>query len=60
MIPNDIQIKPLLHYVNDSATGEWLAAMREIESEGELTPAQEPHPVVMDASTPALLRRQAA
>ena len=60
MIPADIQIKPLLHYVNDSATAEWLAAMREIESEGERTPAQEPHPVVMDASTPALLRRQAA
>jgi hypothetical protein len=40
MIPNDIQIKPLLHYCNDSATGEWLAAMREMETEGATTPAQ--------------------
>jgi len=59
MIPN-IPIKTLWHYSCDSSNAEWLEAMREIESEGELTPAQEPHPVVMDASTPALLRRQAA
>jgi hypothetical protein len=60
MIPSDIQIKPLLHYCADSATAEWLREQIAMETEGETSPAQEPHPVVMDASTPALLRRQAA
>jgi hypothetical protein len=40
MIPNDIQIKPLLHYVNDSATGEWLREQIAMETEGATTPAQ--------------------
>lgn len=49
------------HYANDSASPEWLAAMREMYCEGERSPAQsDPHPAVMDASTPVLLRRQAA
>jgi hypothetical protein len=49
------------HYCNDSASADWLTAMREIETEGERSPAQtEPHPAVMDEQTPALLRRQAA
>jgi hypothetical protein len=49
------------HYSNDSASAEWLAAMREMYCEGERTPIQaEPHPVVMDEQTPSLLRRQAA
>jgi hypothetical protein len=53
-------IQPLTHYCGDSATGEWLAAMREMETEGERTPIQaEPHAVVMDPYTPAFLRRQA-
>jgi hypothetical protein len=59
MIPN-IPIQPLLHYCNDSACAEWLREQIAMESEGETSPAQDPHPVVMDASTPALLRRQAA
>lgn len=51
----------LTHYTCESSSTEWLAAMRELETEGERTPAQsDPHPAVMDESTPALLRRQAA
>lgn len=51
----------LTHYIYDSATADWLTAMRECETEGERTPTQtDPHPVVMDESTPALLRKQAA
>lgn len=47
--------------VCNSYASEWLAEMREIESEGERTPAQsDPHPVVMDEATPSLLRKQAA
>lgn len=58
MIPN-VSINVLTHYCNDSASVEWLAAMREMETEGEITPIQaEPHPVVMDPYTPAFLRRQ--
>lgn len=39
----------------------WIAEHIAMETEGERTPAQtEPHPVVMDESTPALLRKQAA
>jgi hypothetical protein len=61
IIEDTVQIKPLMHYCNDSASAEWLAAMREIETEGEITPAQtDPHPAVMDEQTPALLRKQAA
>lgn len=56
MIPN-LPIQVLMHYCSDSSTAEWLAAMRELESEGERMP---PHPVVMDESTPMLLRKQAA
>lgn len=51
----------LTHYQGDSCSLEWLAAMRELETEGERTPVQtDPHPAVMDESTPALLRKQAA
>lgn len=52
----------LTHYnLQGSALPEWLDAMREWESEGERSPAQtDPHPAVMDESTPALLRKQAA
>ena len=60
MIPNT-RIEVLTHYCNDSASAAWLTAMREMETEGERSPAQtDPHPAVMDASTPALLRKQAA
>lgn len=60
-IPAEVQIEPLMHYCNDSANAEWLKAMREIYTEGERSPCQrDPHDVVMDASTPALLRKQAA
>lgn len=41
----------------------YFRALLEWETEGEITPAQsdrEPHEVVMDERTPALLRRQAA
>lgn len=58
------------HYANQKIRGksvgrcptnEWLAVMRELETEGERTPAQtDPHPAVMEQSTPALLRKQAA
>lgn len=51
------------HYANDSSSTAWLAEMRAMETEGELTPAQaerEPHEAVMDPNTPALLRKQAA
>jgi hypothetical protein len=44
-------------------TTAWLAEMRAMETEGEKTPAQDeraPDEFVMDPSTPALLRRQAA
>jgi hypothetical protein len=55
------KIEPLRHYCNDSSNAAWLAEMRTIESEGSITPAQSsPHEVVMDESTPALLRKQAA
>lgn len=57
-IDGDVRIEPLHHYCNDSACAEWLAAMREMESEGE-RPVQEPHPVVMNIFTPMFLRRQA-
>ncbi|MBX6381481.1 MAG: hypothetical protein IRZ07_00700 [Microbispora sp.] len=40
MIPADTKVRPLLHYAADSATAEWLAAMREMETEGATTPAQ--------------------
>lgn len=47
--------------IDNFDTTAWLAEMREIETEGERTPAQtEPHPVVMDEATPSLLRKQAA
>ena len=47
--------------IDNYDTTAWLAAHREMETEGERTPAQvEPHPVVMDENTPALLRKQAA
>lgn len=39
MIPNDTTVRPLLHYAADSATAEWLAAMREMET----APAQTYH-----------------
>lgn len=57
-IAADVRIEPLRHYCNDSASADWLAAMREMECEGE-RPIQEPHPVVMDIFTPVFLRRQA-
>ncbi len=39
----------------------WIREHIAMETEGERTPAQaEPHPVVMDEATPALLRKQAA
>jgi hypothetical protein len=40
MIPNDIQIKPLLHYAAGSATEEWLREQIAMETEGATTPAQ--------------------
>ncbi len=49
------------HYTNDSSSSEWLAAIREMETEGERSPVQtDPPSEVMDIYTPALLRRQAA
>lgn len=57
MIPSGTNIQVLTHYCNDSSNAAWLAAYREMESEGE---RPEPHPVVMDDATPVLLRRQAA
>jgi hypothetical protein len=47
--------------IDNYDTTAWLREQIAMESEGELTPAQaEPHPVVMDENTPALLRKQAA
>lgn len=41
-------------------TTAWLAEMRAMESEGEVTPIQSaPHDVVLDIFTPVFLRRQA-
>lgn len=60
VIPN-LRINPLTHYCNDSSNAAWLEMCRAEETAGERTPAQtEPHEVVMDASTPSLLRKQAA
>jgi hypothetical protein len=51
----------IIHYNDHAASAVWLAAMLEMETEGERSPAQvNPHEVVMDERTPALLRRQAA
>jgi hypothetical protein len=48
------------HYLNDSSTNEWRKEMCAMWDE-EVRPIQdEPHDVVFDASTPMLLRRQAA
>lgn len=47
----------------DSDKSQWFHDLLTWETEGEITPAQsdrEPHEVVMDERTPALLRRQAA
>ena len=49
--------------VTNANPTEWIREQIAIETEGERTPAQherEPHEVVMDENTPALLRRQAA
>jgi hypothetical protein len=55
-----LPVKQFAHYCGDSASAEWLAAMREMETEGERTPIQaEPHEVVMSPYTPAFLRKQA-
>ncbi len=49
------------HYINGVPNPAWLAIQLADETEGSRTPAQtDPHPVVMDESTPALLRKQAA
>jgi hypothetical protein len=49
------------HFLNDSSNAEWLAEMRAIETEGELSPAQsEPSPEALDIFKPAFLRKQAA
>lgn len=47
--------------VTNANPTEWLREQIAMETEGERTPAQtsEPHEVVMDENTPALLRRQA-
>lgn len=38
---------------------DWIREHIAMETEGSLTPAQaEPHPVVMDESTPVFLRKQ--
>ena len=54
----------ITHFYDDASNPAWIAEMRAMESEGELTPAQdpncEPDELVMDPNTPALLRRQAA
>jgi hypothetical protein len=51
----------ITHFHDDASNPAWIAEMLEIETEGERTPAQtDPHPAVMDANTPALLRKQAA
>lgn len=56
----------ITHYTGPkaaTANPAWLREMIAMETEGEITPAQsdrEPHEVVMDESTPALLRKQAA
>lgn len=61
MITHYVDLKVEDKSIGESATAEWLAAMRAMETEGERTPAQsEPHEAVMDESTPALLRKQAA
>lgn len=47
----------------DGDKSTWFHDLISWETEGEITPAQaerEPHDVVMDENTPALLRRQAA
>ncbi len=47
--------------IDNFDTTAWLREQIAMETEGERTPAQaEPHEVVMDESTPALLRKQAA
>lgn len=49
------------HFVNDSSNAEWLAEMRAIATEGELSPAQsDPSDDALDIFTPAFLRKQAA
>lgn len=51
----------ITHYIDTAANPAWIREQLEMETEGELTPIQaEPHEVVMDENTPALLRRQAA
>lgn len=53
--------KYVTHFINDSSTSEWLAEMRAMETEGELSPAQcEPSPDALDIFKPAFLRKQAA
>ncbi len=47
--------------VDNFDTTAWLREQIAMEAEGEISPAQsEPHDVVLDEQTPALLRRQAA
>lgn len=51
----------ITHFHDDASNPAWIAEMLKIETEGQITPAQsEPHEVVMDENTPALLRKQAA
>ncbi len=47
--------------IDNYDTTAWLREHIAMEAEGEISPAQsEPHELVMDEQTPALLRRQAA
>lgn len=56
----------ITHYHGDdqAANPEWIRDQLALETEGEITPAQdpsrEPHDIVLDERTPALLRKQAA
>lgn len=46
--------------VTNSNPTEWIREQIAMETEGQRSPAQsEPHEVVMDENTPALLRKQA-
>lgn len=49
--------------VTNANPTEWIREQIAMETEGQRSPAQsdrEPHEVVMDENTPALLRKQAA
>jgi hypothetical protein len=52
----------ITHFHDHASNPEWIREQIAMETEGEITPAQasEPHEVVMDEQTPALLRKQAA